>query len=349
MIGSQLTFDFRKPQISSNKTLTLKFGSNSKDFPMYLISDSRPNEDDVKKYVNVQKTARARVLSKREASRMRRRQDDLVNNYTYTREDIEKNLRERKKTGKAAKNLGLEQTRAEIAVQGAESALAEARRRLEEAKRTLYEYDGHDAARLEQGVREAEEALEDAEKDLVDRRDEQKKLQGIVSSRKQKLTKRRKDVNWAKVNQRAIRMNQNADFGSYKEQQARKAAEAKAGGTPKFNPYARRKVKPKILWEVGQKEEKKDDDPKDNEGRDDVIEKPDGRETEQALKAAQAAQEAQKAALVSQSHQFTIDEQDLSHGNLGSLGISTKKRKISRVRKGLSLADYQQRKTPSAL
>ena len=55
-------------------------------------------------------------------------------------------------------------------------------------------------------------------------------------------------------------MNQTADFQSYKDQQAKKEAESMSGAAPRFNPYARRKVKPKILWEVGQKEEKKDDD-----------------------------------------------------------------------------------------
>jgi hypothetical protein len=71
------------------------------------------------------------------------------------------------------------------------------------------------------------------------------------------------DLNWAKVNQRNKELNEAADFEAFKEQKARAEAEAKSGGQPKFNPYARRKVKPKMLWEVGQKDEKKDDDPKE--------------------------------------------------------------------------------------
>jgi hypothetical protein len=98
--------------------LFLKFGTNEKEFPMYLISDTRPSQDDVNKYVNVVKSARAEVLSKRAAAKLRRKQDELVNNYTYTKEDIERNLQERETTGKTA-NLSLEQTRAELAVQGA--------------------------------------------------------------------------------------------------------------------------------------------------------------------------------------------------------------------------------------
>ncbi len=89
---------------------------------MYLVSDSRPTDEDVKKYESVQKSSRQDVLGKREALRLRKKQDELVNNYTYTEADIAMNVAERKKTGKAPKNLGLEQTRVAIAVQAARAA-----------------------------------------------------------------------------------------------------------------------------------------------------------------------------------------------------------------------------------
>ena len=44
-----------------------------------------------------------------------------------------------------------------------------------------------------------------------------------------------------------------ADYEAYKQQREQEKKEAAAQGAPKFNPYARRKVKPKILREVGQK------------------------------------------------------------------------------------------------
>ena len=315
---------------------------------MYQVSDSSPNEEDIRKHVEFLKTKRSKILMRRTAAQIRRKQDALVNNYTYTKEDIEQNLRERKKTGKTATNLGLEQTRMDIAVEGAKSALDDAKRQLEDARHQLniasQSGDAKEQDSMEKAVMAAETMVEDAKQDLKDRMEERREVMSIVKDRKRKLTTRRNDNNWAKVNQRAVKMNQGADFQSYKEQQARKEAEAK-GGAPKFNPYARRKVKPKILWEVGQKEEKKDDEAAQVNERDAAIEK---ELEEQARrdreKAAKAAQEAKKAAGVNQSHQFTLDADDLAHDSL-SFGLGAKKRKITRVRKGLSLADYQKQKT----
>merc|ERR1712087_941576 len=64
-----------------------------------------------------------------------------------------------------------------------------------------------------------------------------------------KLKKSSKVQNWAKVNQRARLANQNADFRAYKEEQEREKTQGSA--EPKFDPYARRRQKPKNLWEVG--------------------------------------------------------------------------------------------------
>ena len=58
------------------------------------------------------------------------------------------------------------------------------------------------------------------------------------------LKQRSNDLNWAKVNQRS------KNIKAQKEQAA-----ARVGSAGGFNLYARRKVKPKILWEVEQKEE----------------------------------------------------------------------------------------------
>ena len=312
---------------------------------MYLVSDSRPSEDDVSKLSSVLKSKRLGVLSKRAAAKLRRLQDDLVNNYTYTKEDIERNLHERKKSGKAAKNLGLEQTKLDTAVQGALSAVEDAKRRLDDAKRASLEYTGDHAleiSKLEDEESNAQDALADANAELEKRKAEQQRVEEIVGNRKRKLTKRKKDVNWAKVNQRNKTMNATADFEAFQEQQARLEAEQKAGGTPKFNPYARRKVKPKMLWEVGQKEEKKDDEPKEAEQQA-QLDQENGKQHENAIK---AAEEARKAALVTQSHQVMFEEEDLTIDT----GLpSAKKRKLSRARKGLSLAQYQERKSSGTL
>ena len=112
--------------------------------------------------------------------------------------------------------------------------------------------------------------------------------------------------------------------------------------------------KPKILWEVGQKEEKKDDDAtktSDNEARD---------EADEAVKAANAKDDQQMAEtpqedilgsqkLIGERHQFSIDEEALTPDTTSILGTSRKKQKVSRTRKGLSLADYQNQKSEGTL
>lgn len=340
-------------QITTSKLLRLKFGKNEKSFPMYLVSDSRPTDEDVRKYVSIQKASRQEVLGRREATRLRKKQDELVNNYTYTQADIEKNVAERKKTGKSLTNLGLEQTRVAIAVQAAQSFLHDAKRRLEDAKRAHLEAPDHDSEELKRAIEEAEEAVAEAKVDLEAKKEEELRILAVVENRKKKLARRQKDKNWAKVNERAAMINQIADFESYKEQQAKKEADAKGGSEPRFNPYARRKVKPKILWEVGQKEEKKDDDATkavDNEARDDAG-------TTEMTKDDQAVNDipqenvlgSQKAAFIGQGHQFSIDDEALAPDPNSILGTNRKKQDGIRVRKGLSLAQYQERKTAGLL
>jgi RNA polymerase-associated protein RTF1 len=321
---------------------------------MYLVSDSRPTDEDVKKYVSVQKSSRKDVLGKREASKLRKNQDELVINYTYTEADIEKNVAERKKTGKALANLGSEQTRVAIAVQAAQSALEDAQRRLDDAKRAHLEASENDSDELEKAIEEAEEALAEAKSNLDEKKEEEERVLAIVEKRKRKLVQQQ---NWTKVNERAAKMNQNADFQSYKDQQAKKDAEAMSGSAPRFNPYARRKVKPKILWEVGQKEEKKDDDATrtvDNETRDESAEANKGTNGKDDQQTSEAPPPedilgSQKAAFIGERHQFSIDEEALTPDTASILGTSRKKQKVSRTRKGLSLAEYQDRKTAGTL
>lgn len=318
---------------------------------MYLVSDSRPTDEDVKKYVSVQKSSRQDVLGKREAARLRKKQAELINNYTYTEADIEKNLSERKKSGKSLTNLGLEQTRVAIAVQAAQSALDDAQKRVDDAKRAYLEASENDSEELEKAVDEAQAALAEAKSELEEKKEEEKRVLAVVGKRKEKLSRRQ---NWAKVNERAAKMNQTADFQSYKEQQAKKEAESQSGSAPRFNPYARRKVKPKILWEVGQKEEKKDDEAtktSDNEARDEADEANKGANGKDDLQMNVAPQEdilgSQK--IIGERHQFSIDEEALTPDTTSILGTSRKKQKISRTRKGLSLADYQGRKSAGTL
>jgi RNA polymerase-associated protein RTF1 len=345
--------------VSTNKVLNLMFGKHERDFPMYLVSDEAPKEKDVRQYISVQKNHRAEVLSRRRANKLRRLQDELVNNYRYTKEDIERNLEARKKEGKTGANLGSEQTRVTIAVQGAKHAIEEAERQLADAKRNLLEFSGdnHKELELSNSVKDAEKALSNAKADLERKLEEERNTLAAVEQRKSRLTKRSKDINWAKVNERAIQANQKVD----REANTAKDAAAAFGGKKKeFNPYARRQVRPKILWKVdqtGADEGEKDDKAVDEEEKKDSRE-----ETAKDDKATNGMDDApglipepteKDDAGLSESHQFAIDEEVLAQSSATSqfgrgLGSSNGVSK-QRVRKGLSISDYLERKANGSL
>lgn len=344
--------------VSTNKVLNLMFGKHARDFPMYLVSDEAPKEKDVRQYISVQKNHRAEVLSKRRANKLRRLQDDLVNNYRYTTEDIERNLEARKQQGKQSANFGFQLTRVTIAVQGATYAVEEAERLLADAKRTLLEFSGEGRKELElsNSVKDAEKALSNAKADLERKLEEERKTNAAIDQKKARLTKREKDINWAKVNERAIQANQKVDrdAGTSKDTNA-----ASAGKKVEFNPYARRKVRPKILWKVGQvepEEGKQEDNAGDGEEKKDSRE-----EAAKEEKTANGMEDApglipestEKDAGLSESHQFAIDEEVLAQSSATSQfgrgfgsrnGVSKE-----RVRKGLSLSDYLERKANGSL
>jgi len=222
-------------------------------------------------------------------------------------------------------NLGLEQTRAAIAVQAARAALNE----------SILQAKSGDAD---------SSAVDIAEKDLEERLEEERRLLEKVKNRNERLTQRGKDKKWAKVNARALEMNQKLDRGAFNEPEDEKA---ESGAKPKFNPYARRKVKPKILWEVGQKEE-------EEEENNDSSEKMAGDgSTEKELDSTPnlVQEQQQKAAALSQSHQFAIDEETLAQSSYtnGISGLTAKKATRKRVRKGLSLSEYLERKESGTL
>ena len=266
---------------------------------------------------------------------MRRQQDKLVNGYVYTTEDIESNLRNRKKKGETAANLALERTRAAIAVEGARAALKDAKFQLANEK---------DAVKTQ----EFKQAVEESEKVLDEKLKDEEEVKDRVMQRKILLTGRTKDQKWAKVNQRALEINQKVDRG---EMIAKKeAAENAANKKESFNPYARRKVKPKILWEVGQQEEEDNGEvPKDSDAVKAVEQESGDKEIDSTPSLVQEQQH--KAAALSESHQFTIDEEVLAQSSFtnGIAGLGAKKAVGDRVRKGLSLSEYQERKSAGTL
>jgi RNA polymerase-associated protein RTF1 len=332
--------------VSTNKMIRLRFGASEKDFPMILVSDGPVTELDIQKYITTQKNLRAEVLSKRRAAKLRRLQDDLVNNYTYTTEDIERNLKARKKEGKSMANLGLEQTKVAIAVQAARDSVFEAERMLKEAKRSLFEAgDKSDEFKLQDNAKAAEKALETAKKFLKEKEMEEKTVRDTVEERKRRLTLRSKDKNWAKVNERALQENQRADREAGKEEEGGIGASAKRANKDAFNPYARRKVKPKILWEVGQ------DEPDEGKAAEKEVKKDSAPKEKPVEAPALVHEQVEKATALSERHQFAIDEEGLAQSSATvGLGLGTKKAQaIQRVRKGISLADYTERKANGTL
>jgi RNA polymerase-associated protein RTF1 len=335
--------------VATNKTLKLKFGTSERDFPMYLVSDAVPEEIDIVKYIAAQKNNRLPVLTKRRAAKLHRLQNNLVQNYTYTTEDIERNLEHRRKQGTSASNLGSEQTRVAIAVQAAQESVKDAEKRVNEAKKALMEADNPASAQeaaLTAAIREAEKAFGEVKKDLEVRLEEERTTKDVVHHRRQRLTQRKKDMNWAEVNKRALEANQRADREALKL-----AEEAKMSGGKReaFNPYARRKVKPKILWEVGQnrdkeeaKEEKisEEETPKENNGG--IVD----------IGTPKLVRESNGKAALLDRHQFAIDEESLAKSStLESLldGTARSLPKRSRIRKGLSLTEYLERKEAGTL
>ena len=322
---------------------------------MITVSDHRPAAEDVTKLVGQLKAERQNenILTKKTANKMRKRQDELVNNYNYTKEDIDLLIKEKKKRSKKSLNIGSEKTRIAIAVHAAEDEVKEAKERLEDAKVEQMEADDDLADAAEENVNKAKEALEMATKKLEERKDEQEGIHKEDQDRINRLKQSSKVQNWVKVNQRAKMANRNADFESYKAQQAKVKAEGSA--EPKFDPYARRRQKPKNLWEVGGsqqsgdkaleaavEEEKKETTPTE---RDDSNAGKDGdRENKR-----DDIPEPNKMELPGQANQFAFDDDIMIGGDIANLGGIGAKKVRTRARKGMSLEEYQERKTAGTL
>jgi RNA polymerase-associated protein RTF1 len=331
--------------VSTNIMLTLKFGKSVRDFPMFLVSDVAPDDSDVRKYIINQKNERLEILTKRRAIRLRRVQDELVMNYTYTTEDIERNLQKRRKQGKSLANFSLEQTRTADAVQAANEAVLELQLRIKSVKSRLLEASGRDVPELEADLKHMEADLQVATTQLEEKENEQKALQDLLNQRKSKLSLRTKDRSWAKVNERALQANQLAGRELTKE----KKDDVTASGTKKveFNPFARRRVKPKVLWDVGQ-DAAKDEAKQEVEAKGD--EKKEDRDEAPVDEPVLVREARVLGVALGDSHQFTIDEEGIAHSSsIGFTSGRTKKAVPSRPRNGLSLKDYMERKAQGIL
>ncbi len=321
---------------------------------MLTVSDHRPSLDDVGKLVTQLKAERLtdHILTKKSANKLRKHQDELVINYTYTKEDVDMLVSEKKKRNSKPSNIGLEKTRIAIAVKAANDEVEDAKKRLEDAEVERMEADDDIAAAAEENVEKAKKELVSAKKKLDERKEEQQRIHKEEEERNSRLKNSSKVQNWVKVNQRAKLANRNADFESYKDQLAREKIQGSA--QPKFDPYARRSMKPKNLWEVGGpktnetsgssgmivEEEKKEATERDdtNVGKDG-----DGENKREDVS------EPLKMDLPGQANIFAFDD-DIVIGsdiaNMGGIGVKSVK---VRARKGLSLMEYQERKAAGIL
>jgi RNA polymerase-associated protein RTF1 len=328
----------KEKPIVTDKMLKLDFAGTRKVFPLRLVSDNKLIQSDVSQYETAMKTARKQddLPGKMEAIKLRRKRDELVENFTYTTEDIEKKLKEKKLKGVASTNLGLEQTRAANAIEAAQGALTDAKARLEDAR------DGAE-------TNDAKEEVKIAEENLRIKFEQEISILKQVKSRRERNKSR--SNNWNDVNERANKMNRLADVGL--DRAKNKELNKIPSGKETFNPYARRKVKPKNLWQVGQGDEKKERE--ENEENKESEAPTSTKETNGEINVNSTpplVQEQQgKAAALSQSHQFAIDEETLAQTSFlsGIRGLASKKKSKKRVRKGLSLAEYQERKAAGTL
>jgi hypothetical protein len=239
--------------VSTNKFLKVKNGRHTSNIRMIMASDSRPNQEDVQNYMNQLKNVRSNeVLSKKMAVKIYNDQQDLVNTYQYTREDIERSVMEKKRNNKYS-NIGMEKTRADTSVKAVKHILEEETLQLEEIRAKLESNPNMDDATEDQLLNQRsyqENAVNEAQADYEAKLAEQCKILQLDETLKTRLKNRKNVTNLSNVNQRARKANEKAAFMSYKQQRVKEEKVAANGVTLDF--YARRKAKPKNLWEVGQ-------------------------------------------------------------------------------------------------
>jgi len=328
---------------------------------MNLVSDSPPLQEEFFEYNNVIKSLRHTVLSKKEALKMKEDQEKLVTNYQYTEQEINQAVKAKKALTHTVANIGAEKMRIALAVQAAQQSVDESRYKMDEiTKKFLEASDGPQKSVLEGALEQEKIILSEKEAALQKYQDDEKKILTAEENRKNRLKQSSKIQNWVQVNERAKIANENADVEAYKVELERMNLGEKGKD---FDPYARRKVRPQILWDVGK------DKPKDNQNQNQEIsdsKKVEGSglrinekgesKTIELHKPAEASigNPMKKMGLKStdESHDLAIDEELIARSNMNlGIGHSTSKGSsiLGRVRKGLSLDEYLMKKAAGAL
>lgn len=313
---------------------------------MVMVSDSPPTDDDVNDYINILKKNQIDLLSKNDAIKMKKTQDNLVNNYTYTNEDIEKAIEAKKYIDSTIGNIGAEKTRVTIAVHASEEVLAERKKHVNELKMELLEVDSSQEIGLEKELKIAEELVVDAQIDLERKRIEERKVLDAEENRKNQMRCKYQAKKWSKVNKKAKMENERAYWEAYKLEME---TQRKKQPQESFNPYARRKVKPQILWEVGQGirecqsdiNDKKNEKSSGNSGNDLLIDN-----REKVKKCGNEFNEKNKVSnlkVTKENKESTSDEMNVVHSTQNNDELFNMSHK-NRLRRGISFQDYQKLK-----
>lgn len=315
-----------------------------------MVSDSRPDLDDVTQYLSRLKNIRGgahQILSRKEATSLRKKQDNLINNYTYTTEDIQKSIETTRTLKKKIGNIAAEKTKVNIAVQAAQSALDDAKRQEEELMMKIeLEPNNPDNENHEKNLSKIKLNIEELETDLEKAKEEQKKVLNAESSRIRQLKSNQKNKKWREVNERAKQANKEADRLAYKAELELK----KSGQKEAANPYARRKVKPKVLWNVssgGQENKEEDNDAANTEfeKKENETEAMQVDENNDSALNQGASDSPAKKKLSEQINEMSIDEEAIPR----LMVSNTKKVVTNRVRKGMSITEYFERKAAGTL
>lgn len=232
----------------------------------------------------------------------------------------------------------MEKTKAQIAVQAAQDSLEEANRMLSEATKALMECTSSEKeGQLERDVQVAKDEVEEAEQNLEKKLEQQQKILDHEQSRIRRAQQNNKTQAFVNVNLRARKANQLADYQSYKEQV--KKEKEQAAVKPKFDPFQRRKAKPINLWYVGEDQDKdatnaeKDSLPTANDSQ------PQNQDDFTTNKLANNRDNDPRDEL----------SMDIEEPFMALNGSTSRKRRRNRVRKGISLSDYLERKAAGTL
>lgn len=267
-------------------------------------------------------------------------QDQLVNNYTYTVVDIQRSIAEKKTMSSIVSNIGAEKTKAAIAVKAAETQLEDAKQLEKELENKVFEADPLEEEAANDKLEVAKSRVEEWKEEVLKTKKVERNILDAEKERRKRLGAGEKNLKWAKVNERAKAANKAADFDAYKTEDARVEEISN-------DLYARRQMRPTILWEVGQRKEEKETD--DNSKSKQSTEAS-AQEERDNLKKRQddSRQNASnlKKKLAEQINDLAIEEVALS---VGLSNVGNKKVSATRVRKGISIQEYFERKAVGAL